>query len=205
MHARVLDLAGSARTLAIARPPAWPSAQQTASAPGTKFISRLNGWPTRSPADASPTPSRVPAHGSGPMRIATPSSWWTCNPELSLFRGSMAGLHAPLPTLRRHPRGRRRCSFQSQGNSFMTPRTLSRAGRTAANERGKLRHVHVVIAAVRCELLVRTSRQALALPEIFESGSNYVKFSAATRQRSCGIMLLATCLHLCRLTGEPRR
>src|SRR5678815_500274 len=52
MHARVLDLAGSARTLAIARPPAWPSAQQTASAPGSKFISRLNGWPTRSPTDA---------------------------------------------------------------------------------------------------------------------------------------------------------
>ena len=37
MHARVLDLAGSDRTLAIARPPASPSAQQTASAPGTKF------------------------------------------------------------------------------------------------------------------------------------------------------------------------
>src|SRR5215813_8206240 len=30
-----------------------------------------------SPADASPTPSREPAHGSGPMRFATPSSWRT--------------------------------------------------------------------------------------------------------------------------------
>ena len=28
-------------------------------------FSRLNGWPMRSPADASPTPSRAPAHGSG--------------------------------------------------------------------------------------------------------------------------------------------
>src|SRR4029077_1287501 len=41
-------------------------------------LSRLNGWPMHSPADASPTPSRAPAHGSGPMWIATPSSWWTC-------------------------------------------------------------------------------------------------------------------------------
>jgi len=29
------------------------------------FLSRLNGWPARSPADASPTSSRLPAHGSG--------------------------------------------------------------------------------------------------------------------------------------------
>jgi len=62
----------------MTRPPVLPSAQQTASAPGSKFISRLNGWPTRSPTDASPTSSRLPTHGSGPMRIATPSSQWTC-------------------------------------------------------------------------------------------------------------------------------
>jgi hypothetical protein len=37
----------------------------------------LNGWPMRSPTDASPTSSRVPTHGSGPMRIATPSPWGT--------------------------------------------------------------------------------------------------------------------------------
>ena len=40
--------------------------------------SRLNGWPMRSPTDASPPPSRVTPHGSGPMRFATPSSQWTC-------------------------------------------------------------------------------------------------------------------------------
>jgi len=28
-------------------------------------VSRLNGWPIRSPTDASPTSSRTPAHGSG--------------------------------------------------------------------------------------------------------------------------------------------
>ena len=33
---------------------------------GTSLLSRLNGWPVRSPADASPPPSRVPTHGSGP-------------------------------------------------------------------------------------------------------------------------------------------
>src|ERR1700680_2281610 len=38
---------------------------------------RLNGWPIRSPTDASPTSSRTPAHGSGATWIATPSSQWT--------------------------------------------------------------------------------------------------------------------------------
>jgi hypothetical protein len=37
VHARFSDHAGSGGTLALARPPMWPSAQQTASAPGTKF------------------------------------------------------------------------------------------------------------------------------------------------------------------------
>src|SRR5258708_9597391 len=37
-------------------------------------LSRLNGWPMRSPVNASLRPSRVTAHDSGPMWIATPSS-----------------------------------------------------------------------------------------------------------------------------------
>src|SRR5277367_6573029 len=40
-------------------------------------VSRLDGWPICSPADASLTSSRTPAHGSGPMWVATPSSQWT--------------------------------------------------------------------------------------------------------------------------------
>ena len=40
-------------------------------------VSRLDGWPICSPADASPTSSRTPAHGLGPMWVATPSSQWT--------------------------------------------------------------------------------------------------------------------------------
>ena len=39
-----------------------------------RTLSRLNGWPVRSPVNASPWPSRATAHDSGPMWIATPSS-----------------------------------------------------------------------------------------------------------------------------------
>src|SRR5208282_2997843 len=44
-----------------------PSVILTTSASGTIKLSRLNGWPTRSPTDASSTSSRRPTHGSGPM------------------------------------------------------------------------------------------------------------------------------------------
>jgi len=66
------------RVLALARPSVLPSTIGTVSAPRTQLLSRLNGWPVRSPTDASPTPSRLPAHGSGPMWLAIPSSQWTC-------------------------------------------------------------------------------------------------------------------------------
>src|SRR5271166_3817453 len=65
------------RALAMAHPSVLPSVSGTASAPRMTSISRLNGWPMRSPTDASPTSSRTPAHGSGPMWFATPSSQWT--------------------------------------------------------------------------------------------------------------------------------
>ena len=35
-------------------------------------LSRLHGWPMRSPTDASPLASRPTVHGSGPMWIAIP-------------------------------------------------------------------------------------------------------------------------------------
>jgi hypothetical protein len=38
-----------------------------------KALTRLNGQPARSPAYASPRPSRNSAHGSGPVWVATPS------------------------------------------------------------------------------------------------------------------------------------
>ena len=39
-----------------------------------KTLSRLDGWPMRSPVNASPRPSRATAHDSGSMWIAIPSS-----------------------------------------------------------------------------------------------------------------------------------
>src|SRR6202011_886335 len=50
-----------------------PSALSSASAPGSKDFSRLNGWPMRSPVNASPAPSRVSTHDSGPVWFAIPS------------------------------------------------------------------------------------------------------------------------------------
>src|SRR6266436_7988500 len=43
-----------------------------------RTLSRLDGWPMRSPVNASPRPSRATAHDLGPMWIATPSSQGTC-------------------------------------------------------------------------------------------------------------------------------
>ena len=40
-------------------------------------LSRLNGWPIRSPTDASQSSSRRTAHESGATWVATPSSQWT--------------------------------------------------------------------------------------------------------------------------------
>jgi len=65
------------RPLALTRPSMSPSVILTTSAPDTFKLSRLNGWPMRSPTDASTQPSRIASQGSGPMRFATPSSWRT--------------------------------------------------------------------------------------------------------------------------------
>src|SRR5262245_7605223 len=64
--------------LAFTRPSVLPSAFATASAPGIRIFTRLNGWPVCSPTDASPPPLQATAHGSGPMWLATPSSYRTC-------------------------------------------------------------------------------------------------------------------------------
>src|SRR5437764_1098125 len=60
--------------LALSRPSVLPSVTGTTSAPRMRVLSRLNGWPMRSPVNASPIRSRVSAHDSGSMRFATPSS-----------------------------------------------------------------------------------------------------------------------------------
>src|SRR5512144_1873618 len=72
-HARVCDHAGSSGRSRVARPCVWPSTFGTVSAPGMIGLSRFNGWPMRSSADASPAPLRTSAHGSRPVWFATPS------------------------------------------------------------------------------------------------------------------------------------
>jgi len=62
--------------LAITPPAVLPSAVSTASAPRSR-LSRLNGWPLRSPVNASTHTSRRTPHDSGPVWIATPSRQWT--------------------------------------------------------------------------------------------------------------------------------
>jgi hypothetical protein len=74
VHARFFDHAGFAQALALAL--LDKIAFRYTDSVGTRisFPSLLNGWSARSPTDASPTASRMPAHGSGPMWFAIPSS-----------------------------------------------------------------------------------------------------------------------------------
>src|SRR3954452_10111577 len=88
-----------AATLATGR--ALPLTRTGLSPDGTRQLSwRTNGWPMCSPTDASPTPSRVPTHGSGPVRIATPSPWGTFTsyslPVFPAHRKSLISTHGQL-------------------------------------------------------------------------------------------------------------
>src|SRR4051795_2254952 len=57
----------------ITLPSVLPSMILNTSAPETILFSRLNGWPMRSPVNASPASSQMPPHDSGPVWFATPS------------------------------------------------------------------------------------------------------------------------------------
>jgi hypothetical protein len=50
----------------------------TASASRSKFLTRLNTRPARSPVNASTLPLRAAPHDSGPMWVATPLSYDFC-------------------------------------------------------------------------------------------------------------------------------
>jgi hypothetical protein len=98
--------------LALTPPSVLPSAVGNASASEVTKLSRLNGWPARSPADASPIPSRGPTHGSGPMWIALPSSQWTLTTySLPVSRRTPTLWHAP------HVRGQRVIDPVGHGHS----------------------------------------------------------------------------------------
>ncbi len=92
---------GTGGTLALTRTPVLPSAVTKASA-SRLIISRLNGWPMQSPADASSPASRPKTHGSGPVRIATPSLQWTCTTySLPVSRRTVNVIPARFSTARR--------------------------------------------------------------------------------------------------------
>ncbi len=61
--------------LAISPRAIWPSATPRASAPWSGGISRLDTQPVRAPVNASPEASRLPAHDSGAVWVATPSPY----------------------------------------------------------------------------------------------------------------------------------
>ena len=71
-HAQGLRLRGVHKRLAIniAHDVAFPLSGQSRHAEG--MISELNGWPARTPVNASPAVLPSPAHDSGPRWIATP-------------------------------------------------------------------------------------------------------------------------------------
>src|SRR5262245_38287824 len=76
-HARVSDHARSSGPRAVA-PEHVAFHHMHGVGTQDKTLSRLNGWPMRSPVNASPRPSRATAHDSGPMWFAKPSSQGTC-------------------------------------------------------------------------------------------------------------------------------
>ena len=76
---RAGSLSGSrCRARACCLPP-----RLTASAPRTCLISRLNTRPARAPVNASPPPSRAPAHDSGSSWVASSFDVWLFHPLLS--------------------------------------------------------------------------------------------------------------------------
>src|SRR5246127_4838366 len=72
-RARVFDHAEPTEWSQLSRSVVLPSAVSTASALGTIKLSRLNGWPARTPVNASPHVSRHTAHDSGTTWFARPS------------------------------------------------------------------------------------------------------------------------------------
>jgi hypothetical protein len=77
-------------------------------------ISRLNGWPARTPVNASPSPSRTPTHDSGPSWIATPSMSGVLIPFLlPVYPGAP---HVP-------------CKRQSQARAVYMPGAVWAVGR----------------------------------------------------------------------------
>ena len=111
-----------------------PSRRGPSSPKGLRPTRRSPGSRTRSCVHA-----RFFDHAGSPKRLRWRS--WTCclplhrqrrHPESVFYRGSMAGLHVPLPTLRRHPHGclrtaRGRCGSLLLHRGGLSPPTPCRS------------------------------------------------------------------------------
>jgi len=94
---RVLDRARSESVSRLRRSQFGLPLSSTASAPRSGHrlrdggsISRLNGWPARTPVNASPSSLRTKAHDSEPVWIATPSLYETfIHNTLPAFTGAI--------------------------------------------------------------------------------------------------------------------
>ena len=62
---RVFDCAGPSDGLRLAPPSVWPSASLNSVGVPDNLISQLNGWPVRTPVNASPPASRPSTHDLG--------------------------------------------------------------------------------------------------------------------------------------------
>ena len=69
-HARVSDHAGLGRTSRYRVRPCCLPRPIRRRHPGLKRLSRLNGWPVPSPANASPDTSRCPTHDKGSVWLS---------------------------------------------------------------------------------------------------------------------------------------
>ena len=80
MHARFYDHAGSPERLRWRTQTSCLPLHRQRRHPDTVFYRGSMAGLHNTPADASPTPSRTPAHGLGSMWFAIPSSQGTCTP-----------------------------------------------------------------------------------------------------------------------------
>lgn len=104
--------------------------------------------------------------------LAKCSRWrsWTCclplhrqcrHPKSVFYRGSMAGLHVPLPTLRRHPRGCLRTAWGRCGGRVEVPVTVQKSGAAILTGRSRERLIYVNAAPRLSRILRETRSEAL--------------------------------------------
>src|SRR6266496_1799695 len=89
----VSDLAGYLHALPLRRVGCGLPHLLTRSASRSKFISRLNTLPARSPVNASPAPLRAPVHDSGPSWLAKPLTYDSfIHYNLPVYPGAQGGI-----------------------------------------------------------------------------------------------------------------